>query len=323
MRKDDPWVGTWRPHRPRGLIAAQIGCPGPKYALPGLTGAFQHDPTKPKAPAFSFGARHKVANTDCSPGPKYLLQSTVTRYGQVGTPAFSLHGRLELPASFHTPGPAQYFPEHSKKLIFRATPAYSLSGRHKEMTKNQIPGEKGTWDSHLHCICTEKKSELNCINGCEKVYALYRILIFLLLFNLKIFMSSFKFYNQTKMSLPLLGPAAYMLPPILGTKGVTTLSAPSSTLIGRTQKGSFFEDLKKTPGPAAYNAVDPYFSRPKPPQCTLKGRNFPPNKTTQTPGPGSYFPERTTFTKPEASGFSFGLRHSQYTVPLMVKLDEY
>ncbi|MED6288747.1 Outer dense fiber protein 3 [Characodon lateralis] len=258
MQKDDPWVGTWRPHRPRGLIAAQIGCPGPKYALPGLTGAFQHDPTKPKAPAFSFGARHKVAKTDCSPGPKYLLQSTVTRYGQVGTPAFSLHGRLELPASFRTPGPAQYFPEHSKKFIFRATPAYSLSGRHKEMTKNQIPG-----------------------------------------------------------------PAAYMLPPILGTKGVTTLSAPSSTLIGRTQKGSFFEDLKKTPGPAAYNAVDPYFSRPKPPQCTLKGRNFPPNKTTQTPGPGSYFPERTTFTKPEASGFSFGLRHSQYTVPLMVKLDEY
>lgn len=31
-------VGTWRPHKPRGPIAALYGSPGPKYALPGLTG---------------------------------------------------------------------------------------------------------------------------------------------------------------------------------------------------------------------------------------------------------------------------------------------
>lgn len=38
MSKTEAWVGTWRPHKPRGPIAALYGSPGPKYALPGLTG---------------------------------------------------------------------------------------------------------------------------------------------------------------------------------------------------------------------------------------------------------------------------------------------
>lgn len=34
----DVWVGPWRPHRPRGPIAALYGGPGPKYKLPTNTG---------------------------------------------------------------------------------------------------------------------------------------------------------------------------------------------------------------------------------------------------------------------------------------------
>lgn len=30
----DVWVGTWRPHRPKGPIAALYSSPGPKYGLP-------------------------------------------------------------------------------------------------------------------------------------------------------------------------------------------------------------------------------------------------------------------------------------------------
>uniref|UniRef100_H9GH45 Outer dense fiber of sperm tails 3B n=1 Tax=Anolis carolinensis TaxID=28377 RepID=H9GH45_ANOCA len=30
----DVWVGSWRPHRPRGPIAALYSSPGPKYGLP-------------------------------------------------------------------------------------------------------------------------------------------------------------------------------------------------------------------------------------------------------------------------------------------------
>uniref|UniRef100_A0A3Q2PIW5 Uncharacterized protein n=1 Tax=Fundulus heteroclitus TaxID=8078 RepID=A0A3Q2PIW5_FUNHE len=90
-----PWVGTWRPHKSKGPIAAQYGSPRPIYMLPGLTGAIQHDPTKPKSPAFSIMSRRKVANADCSPRPIYTLPPNYTRYGKDGTLAFSVHGRLK------------------------------------------------------------------------------------------------------------------------------------------------------------------------------------------------------------------------------------
>uniref|UniRef100_A0A3Q2QUX8 Uncharacterized protein n=1 Tax=Fundulus heteroclitus TaxID=8078 RepID=A0A3Q2QUX8_FUNHE len=94
-----PWVGTWRPHKLKGPIAAQYGSPGPVYMLPGLTvGAIQHDPTKPKAPAFSITSRRKV------------LPPNYTRYGKDGTLAFSVHGRLKPLAPFCPPGPGRLGP---------------------------------------------------------------------------------------------------------------------------------------------------------------------------------------------------------------------
>uniref|UniRef100_A0A3Q3J592 Tripartite motif containing 35-30 n=1 Tax=Monopterus albus TaxID=43700 RepID=A0A3Q3J592_MONAL len=140
MASAEPWVGTWRPHKKRGPIAAQYGSPGPKYGLPGLTGVSKHDPTKYKAPIFSFGILHNQASSDCSPGPRYLLPSNITREGRGGTPAFSLHGRPKEPQLFRTPGPAHYSPECSAKSVFHSAPAYSLSGRSKEFSTNQIPG---------------------------------------------------------------------------------------------------------------------------------------------------------------------------------------
>ena len=45
-------IGTWRPHRPRGMIGASMKSPGPKYALPGALGCNQHDVRKNVAPAY-------------------------------------------------------------------------------------------------------------------------------------------------------------------------------------------------------------------------------------------------------------------------------
>lgn len=35
---EEIWVGTWRPHRPRGPIMALYSGPGPKYLIPPTTG---------------------------------------------------------------------------------------------------------------------------------------------------------------------------------------------------------------------------------------------------------------------------------------------
>ncbi|XP_041795621.1 outer dense fiber protein 3-B [Chelmon rostratus] len=255
MSNTEACVGTWRPHRPRGPIAALYGSPGPKYTLPGLTGASKHDPTKYKAPAFSFGTRHNQTNYNCSPGPQYLIPTT--RHGRSGAPAFSLGSRWKEPESFTSPGPGKYSPERADKQICHSAPAFSLSGRGKD------------------------------IRGCETP-----------------------------------GPATYTLPPVLGPKTMTTPTAPSYLICGRRKTGSFLEDLQKTPGPAAYKVVDPCIYSQKPPQCSMIGRNYPPSKTTETPGPAAYYPEKVTFTRAKAPGFSFGVRHSEHILPITEHVTE-
>ncbi|KAM7002139.1 ciliary microtubule associated protein 1B [Tautogolabrus adspersus] len=252
MSNNEACVGTWRPHKPRGPIAALYGSPGPKYALPGLTGNTKHDPTKNKAPMFSFGIRHDQPSSDSSPGPRYLIPSNITRSGRDGTPAFSLQSRPKEPEVFKAPGPGKYSPEHSEKWIFPSSPSYSLSGRGKEESINQTPG-----------------------------------------------------------------PAAHSLPPVLGPKTVGKTVAPCYSICGRSKSGTFYEDLKKTPGPAAYKAVDPYIYMQKPPHFSMIGRNFTPRDSTKKPGPGAHYPERVTNTRAKAPSFSFGLRHSQYIAPLI------
>ncbi|XP_034541730.1 outer dense fiber protein 3-B [Notolabrus celidotus] len=257
MSNTEGWVGTWRPHRPKAPIAALYGSPGPIYALPGLTGNSKHDPTKYKAPMFSFGIRHEQASCNCSPGPRYLIPSNITRAGRDGTPAFSLQSRPKDPEVFKAPGPGKYSPEHSGKWIFRSSPAYSLSGRGKDQRINETPG-----------------------------------------------------------------PAAHSLPPVLGPKTVGKSAAPCYSICGRSKSGSFHEDLRKTPGPAAYKAVDPNLYMQKPPHFSMTGRNYTPGDTTQKPGPGAHNPEMVSNTRKKAPSFSFGLRHSQFIAPFIVEVPE-
>ncbi|XP_042368759.1 outer dense fiber protein 3-B-like [Plectropomus leopardus] len=252
MPSAEVWVGNWRPHRPRGPIAALYGSPGPKYGLPGLTGSSQHDPTKLKAPMFSFGARHS-SRCESSPGPSYLIPSNVTRVGRDGTPAF--FSPEPSKGAGCLPGP--WTRALREGGLFRSAPAFSLSGRCKEFNIIQTPG-----------------------------------------------------------------PASYTLPPVLGSKTVATCTAPTYSFSGRSKTGGFSEDLKKTPGPAAYKVVDPCIYSKKPPQFSMTGRNFPTGETTQKPGPGAHYPEQVTFTKAKAPSFSFGLRHSDYILPLIENVPE-
>lgn len=158
----DLWVGPWRPHRPRGPIAAHYRGPGPKYKLPSNTGTgarhcagrggrkgwrglcrewgavpragerevrsgggcaragaagpgdagspagyVLHDPSRARAPAFTFGLRLPRQQVSCSPGPGYLVPARMTVRGWDGTPAFSIFGRQRHAAPSLTPGPGQ------------------------------------------------------------------------------------------------------------------------------------------------------------------------------------------------------------------------
>uniref|UniRef100_A0A8B9PA01 Outer dense fiber of sperm tails 3B n=1 Tax=Apteryx owenii TaxID=8824 RepID=A0A8B9PA01_APTOW len=136
----DVWVGTWRPHRPRGPIAALYTSPGPKYRLPTNVGYQLHDPSRHRAPAYSFGTRSQRPRDDRSPGPAYMVPANTTARGRDGTPAYSIYGRPRDTEPFRTPGPGRYCPEKAGKWAFPSAPVYSLAARTKQFAGDQTPG---------------------------------------------------------------------------------------------------------------------------------------------------------------------------------------
>lgn len=120
--------------RPRPRIAAMETGPGPaKYALPGTTGSQNHDATKKRTPAFTFGAITKQSSslitTSKSPGPVYLVSPSVTRTGPDGSPAYSLHVRPKDLTRSRSPGPAVYNTGGVVAVREARPPAYSFGVR--------------------------------------------------------------------------------------------------------------------------------------------------------------------------------------------------
>jgi len=107
-----------------------------------------------------------------------------------------------------------------------------------------------------------------------------------------------------------------------GTLGRSLLSGrrqpPAYSMYGRSKKGGFDEDFKKTPGPGTYGAVSTNSYMTKTPQYSMIGRNLPPGDGTQKPGPAAHAPEMVTVHKKSPPKFSFGIRHSDYEAPLIL-----
>lgn len=132
---------TYQPTKARGPIAAMFASPGPRYALPSNTGTTQHDIRKKKAPAYSFGVRHRKFTDDCSPGPRYLVDPRISRFGSNGEPHYSLYSRPIDPQQFSTPGPGNYSPEKAGKSAKFSAPAYSFGGRTRGSKFDKCPGK--------------------------------------------------------------------------------------------------------------------------------------------------------------------------------------
>ncbi|KAL9984224.1 hypothetical protein ACROYT_G006497 [Oculina patagonica] len=90
-------------------IAARERGPGPaRYLLKTLSKHADHDITKYRNPAFSFGSRLQPVKTFNSPGPCHLPMEGVNRYGANGSFKYSMLGGAtsDKMTKIITPGPA-------------------------------------------------------------------------------------------------------------------------------------------------------------------------------------------------------------------------
>ncbi|XP_067945760.1 ciliary microtubule associated protein 1A-like [Watersipora subatra] len=249
------------------------------------------NPTKPRGP---------IAAMYSSPGPCYALPGLI---GQPGHDIRSVHFRgpaypFGLKRAKFTddcsPGPAH----KPDPMIYRdgkdGTPHYSLSSRNKNLKTLNVPGP-GAYAPE--------------ISGQQ---AHFRHPAY-----------SFGTRHRQRRSDNVPAPNNYTLPTMLSkTYQSGKPQAACYSLVGRKKVGSFHEDLKKTPGPGAYNTTKPSTYKDKSPEYSMVSRNPMPGDTTQKPGPGAHTPCHPTKIKSAAPLYSFGIRHTQYEAPLIVEVRE-
>ncbi|NXY13946.1 ODF3A protein, partial [Atrichornis clamosus] len=199
---DGPWVGSWRPHPRRGPILAEFSTPGPKYWLPGTTGHRAHDPTKEKAPAYTFRGTKCPAIGTGSPGPHYI-DPAITKTGKHVPPSVPMTGRPKTKIKV-TPGPSDYTTETANRHVYYKAPVQSMVFRPKAFKPLQTPG-----------------------------------------------------------------PGTYTLPRILGPNTAYTHANPSYSMRWNSQYNSCFQDLAKTPGPAAFSKVEMDIYKTRAPKYTM------------------------------------------------------
>uniref|UniRef100_A0A803Y2N9 Outer dense fiber of sperm tails 3B n=1 Tax=Meleagris gallopavo TaxID=9103 RepID=A0A803Y2N9_MELGA len=150
---DGAWVGTWRPHCPRGLISAQFPSPGPQYSIPGTTGFVGHSPTKARAPAYTFRGTKPPAAESCGPGPCYFVEPAITRNGKYVAPGAHLRGRPTTETTV-TPGPSDYRTEAANRHVFKCPPVQSMAFRREPLRTDRPPdsGSCGVAQSSCRCL---------------------------------------------------------------------------------------------------------------------------------------------------------------------------
>ncbi|KAM9480948.1 ciliary microtubule associated protein 1B-like [Clarias gariepinus] len=241
--------------------------------------------------------RGPIAAMFTGPGPKYALPGATGLEGhdprKSKAPAYSFGIPHQQSIDSCSPGPGYLVPANITRFGCVGGPVYSLYSRPRDPRLFQTPGP-GAYRPEEAVKRTYSSAPAYSLSARTEL-----------------------FHNdQTP------GPAAYMLPPVLGPVSVGKRSAPNISLSGRNKITSFHEDLRKTPGPGTYRVVDVNVYKSKNPQYSMIGRNSLPGDTSQKPGPGTHYPEKVTCTRPKAPSFSFGVRHSEYTAPLVLDINE-
>uniref|UniRef100_A0A672J2N9 Uncharacterized protein n=1 Tax=Salarias fasciatus TaxID=181472 RepID=A0A672J2N9_SALFA len=136
MANTEPWVGTWRPHRPRRPIAAMHQTPGPnKYLLPSLTGTTRKIDQITKSyihSSFIFVSErvHAAMKPECV-FLCHVIDTGTSKHDPTKSksPAFSMASRHLQSTVHHSPGPAHF-----------VEPNTTRTGRHTSQVKLAGPG---------------------------------------------------------------------------------------------------------------------------------------------------------------------------------------
>ncbi|TKS86817.1 Cytokine receptor-like factor 1 [Collichthys lucidus] len=238
MKLYDQWrVLMQKSHKARN----QVG-PGPgRYALPPTVGYINHDFTKPSSPAYTFHSRMSTTmiSVDSSPGPRYHIDSKVTRFGRMETPSYSILGRgrrIGHQSVLHqTPGPGAYSPEKAPPLgLHQRPPSYTIGSRTRYRSVDAVPGTQQ--------IPNKTASASYSFSGRRKVGA-----------------------PSEDLSMSP-GPAKYNII----NPDVYRQRQPSFSMQSRTKRPNYSFAI---PGPGAYSPEKFHLHLPKPPSCTLGVRH--------------------------------------------------
>lgn len=127
---------------PRPMIAARETGPGPgRYFLPSTTGTSNHDPTKTKSPASTFGTAlpSTLISNAAGPGPAHAVPAGIMRTGTDSAPAFSMAGRAKDKKFGRTPAPGAYSPQNVKIDKGTIAPAYTMRPKCGRRKGEQTP----------------------------------------------------------------------------------------------------------------------------------------------------------------------------------------
>ncbi|XP_076466191.1 ciliary microtubule associated protein 1A-like [Babylonia areolata] len=243
--------------------------------------------------------RRPIAAMYTSPGPCYGLPTLV---GQISyphdprsvhfkNPAYTFGLKAHLPTGECSPGP-KYMPYQK---VYRdgmdGTPHYSITFKRAPLKPFNPPGP-GTYRPEKNFPCsTQPTAPIYSMADRTRLRAL----------------------DKTP------APNSYTLPHMMGsTVQSNKKQLPIFTMRPKLKRGGFNEDLAKAPGPGTYNATDPSDYKRRMPMYSMGARVFPPGDPTIKPGPGAHRPEDCC-VKTKAAEYSFGIRHSPYTAPVIME----
>ncbi|NXL22547.1 ODF3A protein, partial [Setophaga kirtlandii] len=112
------------------------------------------------------------------------------------------------------------------------------------------------------------------------------------------------------------GPGTYSLPRIMGPNTAYTRAEPCYSMKGKSQYQSCFQDVAKTPGPAAFAKVDLDVYKTRAPKFSMGLKTKLAGKD-RFPGPADYNMGKVALIKARDPAYTFGLRHSLYKASLI------